>query len=57
MALLTGVPGGGPMDMHGSAGHRSLLGGMVLMYFLMAAFHSSPWLKLISGRRRAVRRS
>jgi hypothetical protein len=24
---------------------------MVWMYMLMSAFHSGPWLKLISGRR------
>jgi hypothetical protein len=26
---------------------------MVAMYLLMSAFHLAPWLKLISGRRRA----
>jgi len=57
MALLTGLLGGGPMDMLCSAGHGSPLSGMVPMYLLMSAFHSPPWLKLISGRRRAVRRS
>jgi hypothetical protein len=30
--------------------HASPLGGMVLMYLLMAAFHSAPWLKLLCGR-------
>jgi hypothetical protein len=24
------------------------------MYLLMSAFHSAPWLKLISGRRKAA---
>jgi hypothetical protein len=57
MALLTGVLGGGSMDMLCSARHGSPLSGMVPMYLLMSAFHSSPWLKLISGRRLAVRRS
>ena len=57
MALLTGVLGGGPMDMLCSAAHASPLSGMVPMYLLMSAFHSAPWLKLISGRRCAVRRS
>ena len=39
------------------------MSGMTLMYLLMSAFHSSPWLKLIANRRnnargsRAVRRS
>jgi hypothetical protein len=52
MALMTGVFGGGPMDILCSAGHRSPLSGMVPMYVLMSAFHSAPWLKLISSRRR-----
>jgi hypothetical protein len=48
MALL----GGGPPDMFCSAAHEaSPLGGMVPMYLLMSAFHSAPWLKLISSRR------
>lgn len=50
MALLTAVLGGGPADML-CAGHGSLLGGMVPMYLLMSAFHSSAWLRLISERR------
>jgi hypothetical protein len=51
MALLTGV-GGGPPDMLCSAAQdASPLSGMVPMYLLMSAFHSAPWLKLISGRR------
>lgn len=49
MALLTGVLGGSPLDMLCSA--ASPLSGMVPMYLLMSAFHSAPWLKLISGRR------
>jgi hypothetical protein len=28
---------------------------MVPMYLLMTAFHSAPWLKLISGRRSGAR--
>jgi hypothetical protein len=54
MAWLTGVLGGGPMEMLCSAGHGSPLGGMVPMYLLMSAFHSAPWLKLISSRRRTA---
>ena len=51
MALLTGV-GGSPPDMLCSAApDASPLSGMVPMYLLMSAFHSAPWLKLISGRR------
>ena len=50
MALLTGV--GGPVDMLCSAAQQaSPLSGMVPMYLLMSAFHSAPWLKLISRRR------
>ena len=54
MALLTGL-GGGPPDMLCSAApDASPLSGMLPMYLLMSAFHSTPWLKLISGRRRAA---
>lgn len=57
MALLTGVLGGGPMDMLCSAGHGSPLSGMVPMYLLMSSFHSAPWLTLISARRSRADRS
>ena len=51
MALLTGV-GGWQADMLCSAAQQaSPLSGMVPMYLLMSAFHSAPWLKLISRRR------
>jgi hypothetical protein len=51
MALLTGVLGDGPPDMLCSAPQdASPLSGMVPMYLLMSAFHSAPWLKLVSGR-------
>jgi hypothetical protein len=55
MALLTGVLGGGPQDMLCAA--ASPLSGMVPMYMLMSAFHSAPWLKLISSYRRSARQS
>ena len=56
MALLSGILGGEPPDMLCSAVHgASPLSGMVLMYLLMSAFHSGPWLKLISRRRRGAR--
>ena len=49
MALMTGVLGGGPMDMLCSAGRDgSPLTGMVPMYLLMSAFHLAPWLRLLS---------
>jgi hypothetical protein len=52
MALLTAIQDGGMPDMLCSAAHdASPLSGMVPMYLLMSAFHSAPWLKLISGRR------
>ncbi|MFL6840797.1 MAG: hypothetical protein ACJ8FZ_26310 [Bradyrhizobium sp.] len=57
MALLTGVLGGGSPDMLCSAAHASPLSGMIPMYLLMSAFHSAPWVKLISTRRSAARRS
>src|SRR6266852_1907699 len=58
MALLTGVLGGGAPDMLCSAAQDgSPLSGMVPMYLLMSAFHSAPWLKLISRRRSGARRS
>ena len=54
MALLTGL-GGGPPDTLCSAAHEaSPLSGMVPMYLLMSAFHSAPWLKLISSRRTTI---
>src|SRR4051812_20886631 len=49
MASLTSVQSSGQPDILCSAMHTgSPLGGMVLMYVLMAVFHLSPWLKLIS---------
>ncbi len=58
MALLTGVFGGDAPDMLCSAAQDALpLSGMVPMYLLMSAFHSAPWLKLISSRRKGARRS
>ena len=57
MALLTSIQSSGQPDVLCSAmQNASPLGGMVPMYVLMAAFHLSPWLKLISRRRRFVRR-
>ena len=48
MALMTGAVGGG--DAVCSAAGASPLGGMIPMYLLMSAFHSAPWLRLISRR-------
>lgn len=58
MALLTAVLGGGPLDMLCSAAeHTSPLSGMIPMYLLMSAFHSPPWLTLISRLRNGTRRA
>jgi hypothetical protein len=57
MALLT-VVGSGPPDLLCSAAqHASPLGGMIPMYLLMSAFHSAPWLKLVSRQRNKARRT
>jgi hypothetical protein len=50
MALLTGLDGR-PADQLCSSGHWVPLNGMAVMYLLMSAFHSPPWLKLAFGRR------
>jgi tellurite resistance protein TehA-like permease len=57
MALLTGALNVGAPDVLCSTQHASPLDGMVLMFALMSAFHSAPWLKLISSRRDGVRRA
>ena len=48
MALLTAVLGGGPLAMLCGA-DASALTGMIPMYLLMSAFHTAPWLRLISN--------
>ncbi len=49
MALLTAVFDRGAQDMLCSSAHGvSPLNGMACMYLLMTAFHSAPWLKLVS---------
>ena len=51
MALWNGLFSGQPdmlcMAMQGS----SPMSGMTIMYLLMSAFHSAPWVKLIAGPR------
>ncbi len=56
MALLTGVVESAAPDTLCSAQGGSPLAGMVPMYLLMSAFHSAPWLKLISHRRNGALR-
>ncbi|CAM5439532.1 hypothetical protein MAUB1S_07421 [Mycolicibacterium aubagnense] len=46
MALVTGVTGG-PAEMLCSSTTGMPLGGMVVMYLLMSAFHLAPWLRLV----------
>jgi hypothetical protein len=54
MALLTAVFGG-PSDMLCAMMQgASPLNGMVLMYLLMSAFHTGPWLRLLAGKLRAA---
>jgi hypothetical protein len=55
MAVLTALYES-PMDTLCAAGPGPL-SGMVAMYLLMSAFHASPWLNLMFGRRSAVGRS
>ena len=50
MALLTATDGE-PQLLCTAAHLGSPLGGMIPMYLLMSAFHSAPWLRLISGHR------
>lgn len=57
MALLTALGGGGADMLCSGAQDASPLTGMGWMYVLMSAFHSTPWLKLISGRRSGARRA
>jgi hypothetical protein len=57
MALLTGVLGGSPDVLCSPMQDASPLSGMVPMYLLISAFHSAPWLKLISSRRSRASRS
>src|SRR5262245_36640403 len=52
MALLTLVPGGMPDPLCSAS---SPLNGMAMMYLLMSAFHSAPWLKLVCGRHSGAR--
>ena len=50
MALLTRIHAGGMPGMLCSAGQAWALSGMAPMYWLMSAFHLTPWLRLLSRR-------
>jgi len=55
VALVTGIQDGGMPDMLClAAQNASPLTGMVPMYLLMSAFHSAPWLRLITNWRRGA---
>jgi hypothetical protein len=54
MALVTARLGGAESVC--AMEHGSLISGMVPMYLLMSAFHSAPWLRLVSARRSSGRR-
>lgn len=56
MALLTGIDGT-PDILCSATQDAPSLSGMAPMYLLMSAFHSSPWLKLISSRQNGACRS
>ena len=57
MALLTPAVSSAPDMMCGAMHGSSPLSGMAAMYWLMSAFHLTPWLRLIARRRGSVRRS
>jgi hypothetical protein len=49
------IGGGQPDILCTAAEHTSPLSGMIPMYLLMSAFHSAPWLKLISSLQNGAR--
>jgi hypothetical protein len=51
MALMTVCLGGGAEPLCLASGHGALMSGMAPMYFMMGAFHSAPWLRLIADWR------
>ena len=51
MALASAAVAGGSIDALCGPGSDLPLDGMVVMYLLMCAFHVSPWLKRLGGRR------
>ena len=58
MAALVCAPQGGAHEVScAAAANMPSLGGMVVMYGLMSAFHCRPWLKLISRWQSTTRAS
>ena len=57
MAVLTGPLGPADALCTATPHTSSVLNGMAAMYALMSAFHSAPWLKLISNRRNDARQA
>jgi len=53
MALLSGISSAGLPGICATMPSSSSLGGMTGMYLLMSAFHSAPWLNVLTA---AVRR-
>jgi hypothetical protein len=51
MALISGAAASGSTDALCGPGSGWPLDGMVVMYLLMCAFHVTPWLKRLGGRR------
>jgi hypothetical protein len=54
MALLSGMSSAGLQGICGVMQSSSPLSGMTGMYILMSAFHSTPWLNLLTGTGRRV---
>ena len=58
VALVTGIQDDGmPGMLCSAAQNASPLNGMVPMYLLMSAFHSAPWLRLITNWRSGAYRA
>lgn len=56
LGLWTGLVGDLPQMVCHSMPGSSTISGMSVMYFLMSAFHVSPWLMLISGPERSCKK-
>jgi hypothetical protein len=54
MALLSGMSSAGLQGICGVMQSSPPLSGMTGMYLLMSAFHSTPWLNLLTAPRRRV---